>query len=160
MSITLPRFAALAALSLTLGLTTAAHAGERITRFHGADGGTVVHGRVTHSDGAGNRESFRGGAFRGTEGRQGMRASHLTRNADGSAERTGGFAASGPNGSIRSQGSVTRSTDGDINGQRTTTGTGSQGNTYQGSTTYSRSDGVSHTATCSDAAGTPIPCSR
>jgi hypothetical protein len=163
-------------LGLSAALPAAAHARER-ERFVrpnaeggvtagrlaggvGPNGGAHLRGRRTQGDGQGNFTSSSGGVFRGPNGAQGGQAAQVSHNADGSATRQGGFAATGQNGSIQSQGSASRSTDGAVSGQRSTTASGANGNTYQGNTSYTKGDGVSHTATCSDAAGNSIPCTR
>ncbi len=54
-------------------------------------------------------------------------------------------------------GSITRDADGNVNGSRGTSVTGKNGNSYNGSTTVQ--DGtVTHTATCTNAAGETIAC--
>lgn len=132
----------------------------RLAGGAGPNGGGFLRGRRTQGDGQGNVTSTSGGAFRGPNGASGARAAQVTHNADGSASRQGGFAASGERGSVQSQGNVSRTADGAVSGERTTSATGANGNTYQGSTTYTKGEGVSHTGTCSDAAGNSIPCAR
>lgn len=136
------------------------HAGGR-----GA-GGTVVagpngvagraHGTRNNADGSVTHAS--GGAFAGANGSRGARASQTTVNPDGSLSREGGLAASGARGSVASQGSMSRSAEGSWNGNRSTQATNNQtGNSYSGSTTVT--DGqVSHSGTCTNAAGAAIPC--
>jgi hypothetical protein len=55
---------------------------------------------------------------------------------------------------------MTRTPDGDVSGERSTSATGAQGNTYQGQTSYSKGEGIEHSATCTDAAGNTIACRR
>lgn len=156
-------------------LTTAlsAHADERILRRHQRDGdsaarvvaadgdkGELLRGRRTHVDEEGNVVTGRGALLRGAEGGKAVRASRTVRSPDGSLNREAGFAASGSQGTIKSQGNLTRSADGDVNAQRQTSATGTQGNTYQGSTTYSKGEGFEHTGSCADAAGNTIDCKR
>jgi hypothetical protein len=105
-----------------------------------------------------NAQAASGGAFAGPNGAKGMRASQTTVNADGSASRTGGFATSGTQGTVQSSGSATRTADGVVSGERTTSATGAQGGTYNASTTYQSGQGVTRTATCSNAAGDTVAC--
>jgi hypothetical protein len=99
-----------------------------------------------------------GGAFQGANGAKGMRTSQTTVNTDGSASRTGGFAASGSQGTVQSSGSANRAADGTVSGERTTSATGAQGGTYNANTTYQSGQGVTRTATCTNAAGETVAC--
>ncbi|RIX46072.1 MAG: hypothetical protein D3M94_10170 [Rhodocyclales bacterium GT-UBC] len=164
----------LLALCLSAALPASIQARERFVRPNadggvtagrlnggiGPQGGAHLRGRRTQSDGQGNVTSSSGGVFRGANGAQGGQAAQVSRHADGSASRQGGFAASGERGSIQSQGSASRSVDGTVSGQRNTSATGASGNTYQGNTSYTKGEGVSHSASCTDAAGNSIPCTR
>lgn len=125
---------------------------------HGPNGGGFARGRAISGDGQGNGRLVSGGAFRGPNGGSGARAGETTRAADGSLNHRSGFQASNANGSVSSQGSATRSANGEITQSRTTTATGAAGNTYNGSTSYSKETGVVHSGSCTDAAGTAIPC--
>jgi hypothetical protein len=173
---TTPRTLSLLSLSATLllgSLASTAHAEERLLRRHvrtddGAatvaagegEKGAIVRGRRTHVDEEGNVVTGRGALLRGANGGTAARAGRITRSPDGSVSHQGGFAANGEQGSIKSQGEITRSATGDVNGERQTTATGAQGNTYQGTTTYSKGEGIEHSATCTDAAGNAIACKR
>jgi hypothetical protein len=64
----------------------------------------------------------------------------------------------GPNGgSASTSGGVTKDANGNVVGGRSTTATGQNGNSYDGSTTVSNGT-VTHTGTCTNAAGEVISC--
>jgi hypothetical protein len=113
------------------------------------NGNTWARGRSVTTSETGATTVKRGGGFKGANG------------ATGSATRSGRFAASGANGSVDSSGSATRNADGSYSGNRSTTATNkATGNTYNGSTTYDSTNGVSRSATCTDAMGNSIACPR
>lgn len=118
----------------------AAVTGAAVRGEHGA----YARGRKIISDGQGNVAGRSGGYVQGADG--------------GSAGRQGSAFVEGPNGgSTATSGSVARDADGSVNGSRSTTATGASGNTYNGSTTVN--DGqISHTGTCTNAAGETIAC--
>lgn len=170
-----PSFNSLATLFLgACLLTSAAHAEERLVRTHvrtdhgatavvageGEQGREFVRGRRTRVDDDGNVTSGRAAAVRTPEGGRAVRAGRITRSPDGTVTHQGALAATGDKGTVKSQGSMTRSAEGDVSGERSTSATGAQGNTYQGSTTYSKGEGIDHSATCTDAAGNAITCKR
>lgn len=124
----------------------------------GPNGGGFARGRVVTGDGQGNAHMVSGGVFRGPNGGSGARIGEATSAADGSLSRRGGFQASNANGSIAGQGSATLGADGSLTQSRTTTATGAAGNSYSGSTSYSKETGVVHSGTCSDPSGNVIPC--
>jgi len=132
----------------------AAHAGTT------PNGGQYASGLRYRTDGAGNGSVVSGGAVQGPDGGRGARAGYTTRSADGSVAHQSGFNASGANGSVQSSGSYNRNADGSASGSRDTTATNAAGATYQGNTTYNKGDGVSHTSTCTNAAGAVVPCTR
>ncbi len=87
------------------------------------------------------------------------RAGTTYHGADGSVQHSGGLAASGRRGSVTSSGGHTVGADGNVTQSRNTTLTNSAtGNAYQGSTSYDQTNGVTHSATCYDAAGSEIDC--
>jgi hypothetical protein len=136
------------------GVTTGSAAAGR-----GPNGGAYTRGGATTTDGQGNAQNVRGGAARTPSGGKGARAASTTVNADGSGSRQAGFAASGPRGSAQSSGAFSRSADGTVNGGRSTSATGTNGNSYDGQTTVEDNQ-VSHSHTCTDAAGEVIPCTQ
>lgn len=91
--------------------------------------GTVVRSHGWHSDGDGN---VSGGSKTRIEGANG--------------------------GSAQQQTSFDHNADGTNSASRSSTATGSKGNTYTGSTSYSTGSGISHTAICTDSAGNTITC--
>lgn len=125
----------------------------------GPNGGAYARGSATTTDGQGNAQQVRGGAARTPAGGYGARGASTTVNADGSGSRQAGFAASGPRGSAQSSGAFTRSADGTVNGGRSTSATGAQGNSYNGQTTV-QDNQVSHSHSCTNAAGEVIPCKQ
>lgn len=154
----------------------------------GANGGAYLRGRAVTRDGQGNAGVVSGGAYRGPNGGTAARAGQTTRNADGSIDHQSGFraqaanggsatrsgqtsrdaagnlthqanfSAQGPDGgNVQSSGGYTRTAAG-VNQSRTTTATGTKGNTYTGTTSYNPQTGLTHTGTCTDANGNTIPC--
>lgn len=129
-----------------------------LSAARGRNGGAYLHGRTTQTDDAGNASTSGGTAFRGRNGTTGARAGTTGRGADGDISHQGGFSATSANGGhLQSEGGFTRNTNG-ISGNRSTTATGADGNTYQGSTSYSRDSGFTHSGSCTDASGTTISC--
>lgn len=117
----------------------------------GRAGGTVVaeDGTVTHGS---------GGGFLGANGARGARASTTSVSPDGTVSHQGAASTSGARGSASTQGGFTRNADGTASGSRTTQATNAYtGNSYSGSTTVDNGT-VSHTGTCTNAAGAVIPC--
>ena len=83
----------------------------------------------------------------------------LTQGADGSVLHQSGVKASGSRGSVNSTGGYTRNADGTLSQNRNTGITNAAtGNSYQGSTSYDASNGLSRSATCYNAAGDVIAC--
>ncbi|SFF98728.1 hypothetical protein SAMN05518801_10516 [Novosphingobium sp. CF614] len=154
--------AALAALMLS---TTAEARGAAHVRGRSGGGSVVAgqkgiaaraHGTVTSEDGTTTHAS--GGVFAGAQGSRGFRASQTSVSPDGTLSHQGAAAASGARGSFASEGGMTRSADGTWSGARTTSATNAlTGNSYSGSTTAANGQ-VSHSGTCTNAAGETIPC--
>lgn len=150
--------------------------------------GSYARSRTLSTDGQGNGSITRSGSATGANGGDASYQAQAYRNADGSAGRStsayvdsanGGSAsrsatssrdgtgnasrsasasAQGANGgSVSTEGGFTKNADGTYSGGRDTTATGPQGNTYSGSTDYSNGQ-VSHTSTCTNAAGEVIAC--
>ncbi len=162
----------------------------RATGIAGTNGGRAVHGRAVATDGAGGVKSVRGIAVSGPNGAKGVRgasntvsadgtathksgsyvqgpngayagrAGNTTVNPDGSATHQSGFKASGAHGTVQSTGTAQRGTDGSVSGERTTTLTGKNGNTYNGTTTWQKGEGAQHTSKCTDPNGNVIPCKK
>jgi len=110
------------------------------------------------SDGQGNVAGGSTRAIRGPQGQVGVRAGGFTRSADGTVQHKSGAAVAGQKGYATTQGSVSKDSQGNVNGQRDTTVTSNSGAKYDGSTTYSSSSGISHSGTCYDASGNVVPC--
>ena len=137
------------------GITgSAAHA------VRGPNGGAMLGGRAVVTDGSGNAAGGSAQAIQGPNGAAGARASGVTRSADGSVERQSGGAASGAAGSASSRGSMQKNADGTVSGSRDTGAQAASGATYDGSTTYDQGSGVSHTGTCTNAAGDVVACAK
>lgn len=139
---------------------------------HGADGGRAaatrtaargergayVRGRGVRSDGQGNATGRSGAYAAGTNGGTAQRQGNFYRNADGSAGRQGSASIDGAHGGgMNTSGSIARDADGNVNGSRSTSATGRNGNSYSGSTTV-QNGVVTHTRTCTNAAGEAIAC--
>ena len=109
-------------------------------------------------DGQGNASGSTSHTVTGANGGTAERQGSYYRNADGSAGHEGSMSATGKDGGTKqSSGSTTRDADGNVSGSRSTTATGKNGATYNGSTTVT--DGqVSHTGTCTNAAGAVVDC--
>lgn len=133
------------------------YSGGRAAAGRGANGGSYARGRAFQTDGQGNSTAASGGAFRGPNGASGARAGTTSRSADGTVTHQSGMAASGAKGSVESSGGYTKTQDG-VTQSRTTTATGANGTTYQGSTSYDKNTGLTHSGSCTDAAGNAVPC--
>jgi len=143
------------------GTATTAEGGRTSATLSGARnpaGGAFVHGRTSQSDGSGNASTRGGSAFRTRNGGTGSRTGSTSRSADGSLNHQGEVSANGARGgSLQSEGGFTKDANG-VNANRSTTATGPNGATYQGSTTYDKENGMSHSATCTDAGGNTVAC--
>ncbi|MEX1827169.1 hypothetical protein [Luteibacter sp. CQ10] len=130
-------------------VTGAAARGER---------GAFARGRQVHGDGQGNVDGHSRAYAAGANGGTAQREGSFYRNADGSAGRQGSASINGPNGgSATTSGSIARDADGNVNGSRSTSATGKNGNSYSGSTSV-QNGVITHTGTCSNAAGETIAC--
>ena len=133
------------------------YSGGRAVAGRGPNGGAYARGRAFQTDGEGNGKVASGGAFRGPNGAVGARKGTTSRSTDGTVTHQGSMAASGARGSVESSGRFTKTPDG-VTQSRTTTATGANGATYQGSTSYDKTTGVTHSGSCTDAAGNTVPC--
>jgi hypothetical protein len=129
------------------------------TAFRGPSGGEAARGRSVVTDGQGNATKTSGAAYRGPNGTTANRSSTATVANDGSATRNSSASASGAKGSVQTSAGYQRNGDGTASSTRNTTATGSNGNTYQGNTTWTKGSGAQHTGTCKDSAGNVITCS-
>lgn len=115
--------------------------------------------RVVKTDGAGNAVVATGAAARGPNGASAARAGVTSRSADGAVQHKSGMRAESAKGSVASSGSATRSADGTITQNRTTTATSAtSGNSAQSTSSYNKESGRTRTTTCYDAAGATIAC--
>lgn len=122
------------------------------------DRGAYTRGRRVTSDGHGNVDGRSGAYAAGANGGTAQRQGSFYRNADGSAGRQGSASVNGPNGgSAATSGSIARDAQGNVNGSRSTSATGKNGNSYSGSTSV-QNGVVTHTGTCTNAAGETIAC--
>ena len=139
------------------GGLTAGH----VVAARGPQGGGAIRGRAWQSDGSGNGTVSSAAAVRGPNGARAARAGTTTHTADGTLTHQSAMAASGAKGSVTSSGNFTH-TDERLTQTRTTTATatatGSGGKTYQGSTSYDKADGLTHSGSCTDAAGNSVTC--
>jgi len=132
-----------------------------VTRHVGPNGGATTSRRVLRTDGEGNGMATSGRAWQTPNGGTGGRAGVTTHSADGSVQHKSGFATSSAKGSVNSQGSLQRDADGNVTQNRTTNATNATtGNSYQGSTSYDSTTGLSHSGSCFDAGGNAIACPR
>ena len=129
----------------------------RTSGFSGSNGG-VFRSRNLATDGQGNVVSGSAGTFNSPSGSAGMRVAETTRSSDGNIQHNSGMMVAGSQGSVQSQGGFSKNADESISGSRETNINSQNGGSYQGSTNYSTSDGVTHAGTCTDAAGNIIPC--
>lgn len=142
----------LAARNLQGGVNAGTTQGAR------TDQGAFGRRQGVHTDGQGNAAGGAQGGF-ATSGARGAGSRHFERSADGSMSGSGEARASGTNGSARTSGSFTRSADGSGSGERTTSATNANsGVTYEGSTSYAKGSGLSHSGSCRDAYGNTVDC--
>lgn len=127
--------------------------------YRGANGGSFANGRRVQSDAAGNEYGASGAAATTANGGRFNRAGTFSRSADGSSTRQGGYQASGQQGSIVSSGSSTRNADGTVYGDRNTQiNNAKTGINKDIDTSYATGQGVTRTATCTDAMGVSVAC--
>jgi hypothetical protein len=125
---------------------------------HGSRG-TFRGVRAASGDGQGNAWGTGGSAFSTSSGAQGARGATFERSADGTVSANARSGASGVNGSYERSGSFNKSADGNASGTRNTTvNNANTGVTMNGSTTYTKGEGVSRTASCKDASGNSVTC--
>jgi hypothetical protein len=130
-----------------------------VNRYRSGENGSFAQRRVIRSDDSGNARATSGSAFRTPNGGNGVRGATTYYGADGSVQHKSGVNANGSRGSLNSTGGYTRSADGTLSQERNTGITNAAtGNSSQGSTSYDASNGVSHGATCYNAAGDVIAC--
>lgn len=170
--------AATAALSLTVLAIDTAHAGGfrvhgggtavtsqgavsgRGAAVRGPNGGGMVRGGGTAVDSQGNFVSGHGGAFN-TGTARGARAGTTTGTVGSGVRHQSGMAVQGTQGTATSSGSFSTDGAGGASGSRNTSVQSSSSNaSYQGSTNYAKGSGVSHTSTCTNAAGDTVSCTK
>jgi hypothetical protein len=133
---------------------SAAHA------LRGPNGGAAMGSHGFTTDGQGNAAGGSAQAFRGPGGAMGARAGSWTRSADGTLQHQSGGAISGAQGTASTYGSMTKGADGSLSGSRNTAVQANSGAGYQGETSYEKGSGITHTGTCTNAAGTVVPCTK
>lgn len=114
--------------------------------------------RSWHADHRGNAHGSRSGYYHGAGGTDVDYRRSAYRHADGSAGRQGSTRVHGRRGGyLDTSGSLARDADGQVSGSRNTTIVGRDGKRYDGSTSIV--DGtLTHTRSCSNAAGEPVSC--
>jgi hypothetical protein len=158
-----------------------------LTHFRGSRAtgarGTVGHGAATTVNPDGSLSHRGGTRITGANGGSFTGSNNYTRNADGSAQ--GSFQRSGTGAagsSYSSSGSYSRSSTGQWSASRQTQASGARGSydgsttasngtvthdsaisnaagdTYNGQTSWTKSQGISHAGSCTDAGGNAIPC--
>jgi hypothetical protein len=137
------------------GGARAARSGRAVAGDYGAAGGQ----RAFAADGEGNASGAARGGFTTESGARGGRYGEFNRSDDGSFSANGNASAEGDYRSADRSSSFNRDADGNASGERSTTLTNKQtGNTFEGSTTYEKGEGVSRSAACTDASGNGIDC--
>lgn len=134
--------------------------GSAMRGVKGPNGGAAVGGRGVATDGQGNAAGGSGQAVKGPGGAMGARAGTWSRSADGSMQHQSGGAVSGAQGTASSSGSMSKGADGTVGGSRTTNAQANSGATYDGETTYDKDSGVTHSGTCTNAAGEVVACTK
>jgi hypothetical protein len=165
--------AAVAAAFFTFGTVSNVDAVAKRGKVANADGGVTAGAAASRTTSKGTRNSARavktdaagnkvGGSASSTtlaNGGTAARAGKFQKNADGSASRQGAMSASGAKGSVSSSGGTTRNADGTVSGSRDTQATNNAtGNSANVNSTYQSGQGVTRTATCTDAVGATIAC--
>jgi hypothetical protein len=115
--------------------------------------------RVT-SDGQGNGTAVGAGRFEAANGAQGQRSGRVKRNADGSVDaHAQGSLTTANGGTAARDAQFTRNADGSASASRNTSATNARtGVSVDGSTTWTKGQGLSRSATCTDAAGNTVTC--
>ncbi len=132
----------------------------------GPNGGGAVHGGGAAVDSQGNLVSGRGGAatIKDSSGNiklQGARAGKTTGTIGSGLHHESGMAVQSAKGTVKSNGTLTTDGAGGVSGARNTLVQSSTSNaSYQGSTTYQKGVGATHTGTCTDASGATVSCSK
>ena len=119
----------------------------------GADGETVRGGRSVQRNPDGSMQTGYLVNGQGAAGGSFSQSGNRTRSADGERIAIRQTRASGARGSY--EGSTTRA-DGTL--EHASTITGANGNRYQGQTSVTRGEGLSHTGTCTNAQGQTFDC--
>ena len=121
--------------------------------------GTFRGVRAASGDGQGNAWGAGGSAFTTSSGALAARGATFERSADGAVSANARSGASGVNGSYERSGSFNKSADGSASGTRNTSiNNANTGVTLKGSTTYTKGEGMSRTASCNDASGNSVTC--
>lgn len=165
---TLSKMIMFAALASTVTLSVnpafagrfAGRNGKGTAAIAGSAGGNKWSRGHTVQNVNGQTVAASGGAFKAANGASGSRASGTTYDpTTGQATHNGGFKAQGTNGSIDSSGQSTYDPATGLNASRKTSATNNKtGNSYNGQTTYDKTNGAQHSGTCSDASGNVINC--
>jgi hypothetical protein len=123
------------------------------SRVQGTHGGSWQAGRSVQRNPDGSMQAGYTTSGKDAAGGRFDSEGSRTRTADGQRAASRQTAMSGARGSYA--GSSTRG-DGTLDRQSTVTG--AHGNTYQGQTSYTKGQGVSHSGTCTNAQGQTIQC--
>lgn len=115
--------------------------------------------RVT-SDGQGNGTAVGGGRFEAANGAQGQRGARVKRSADGSVNADAqGSLTTANGGTAERDAHYTRNADGSASASRSTSATNARtGVSYDGSTTWTKGQGLSRSGSCKDASGNTVTC--
>ena len=126
---------------------------ERGYRVQGAAGGSASGGHSIERSADGSRQSDYHASGQGVAGGSFSTSGSRTRGADGERSASRQTQASGARGDYA--GSTTRG-DGTVDHDSTVIG--ANGNTYQGQTSITKGEGLSHTGTCTNAQGQTVQC--
>jgi hypothetical protein len=111
-------------------------------------------------DGQGNVAAAGGGSYSTAAGGQGARSTRFKRQDDGSvdASRQGSLTTAN-GGTAARDASYTRNADGGASAERNTSATNARtGVSYDGSTTWTKGQGLSRSGSCTDASGNTVTC--
>lgn len=134
--------------------------GKFAAAVKGPNGGKAGRAHGFATDGQGNAVGGSAAAFKTPGGAKGVRAGMTMRSADGAVHHQSGGMVSGANGSASSYGGFTKNADGTVSGSRSTSAQSKTSKaSYQGNTSYSSSDGVRHSSSCTNASGDMVTCS-
>ena len=132
-------------------------------RAYGSTSGShldAAGGRRLVGDGQGNVAAAGAGSYSTAAGGQGSRSTRFKRQDDGSIDASRqGSVTTANGGSADRDTSYTRNADGSASAERSTSATNARtGVSYDGSTRWTKGEGLTRSGTCKDAAGNTVTC--